>query len=71
MLSEVALRRGARLRWNEHGNHVAQDEASQTIILEVAEDLRTWLGYASVDELRADSVGGRLRRLRERERAGS
>ena len=69
-MSEAALRRGARLKW-DNGKHVPQDEASQTIILEVAEDLRTWLGYASVDELRADSVGGRLRRLRERERAGS
>ena len=71
MLSEVALRRGARLKWDGAGNHVAQDEASQAIILEVAGDLSAWLGYASVDELRADSVGGRLRRLRERERIGS
>lgn len=30
----------------------------------VGVDLATWLGYASVAELQADSIGGRLRRLR-------
>jgi hypothetical protein len=63
MLSEVALRRGARLR-READKHVPADEASAAIVQEVAHELAEWLGYASVAELQAASIGDRLRRLR-------
>lgn len=63
MLSEVALRRGARLQ-REGGQHVPLDDASAAIVQVVAQDLADWLGYDSVEALRADSIGGRLRRLR-------
>jgi hypothetical protein len=64
MLAEVALRRGARLQ-RDGTTYVPLDEASAGIVRGVAEELAAWLGYASVPEFQADTIGGRLRRLRE------
>lgn len=64
MVSNVALRRGARLE-RKDGKHVPLDDASRAIVQQVGQDLADWLGYASVDEMRADSIGGRYRRLRD------
>lgn len=63
MVSEVALRRGARLK-REGDQHVALDAEAEAIVWQVAVDLADWLGYASVDALRAATPGDRLRRLR-------
>jgi hypothetical protein len=63
MVSEVALRRGARLQ-RVGVEHVPLDEASAAMVQTVGADLAAWLGYASVAELQADSIGGRLQRLK-------